>query len=185
MADHLDLEPQLPAAGLLRLHRVTERDWRSHRDLRRRMLLEAPDAFWVTHADVAHWGEAQWREATTHAHYLQARDTGSGAVLGMVGILPRAYGEELPLPEDAVNLIALYVVPEARGRGVGELLLAGGVSLTRTLGRRRILLEAASNNEPAIGLYRRCGYQFTGRTFAHPRRTDLVEREMVLVLDRL
>ncbi|WP_153396967.1 hypothetical protein [Ornithinicoccus halotolerans] len=56
MADHLDLQPQFPAVGSVGLHRVTEQDWRSHRDLRRQMLLEAPDAFWVTHADVADWG---------------------------------------------------------------------------------------------------------------------------------
>ncbi len=76
------------------------------------------------------------------------------------------------------------MVPQARGRGVGELLLGGGAAVARSLRRRRILLEAASNNAAAMGLYRRCGYQFTGRTFQHPRRPDLVEREMVLALHR-
>lgn len=174
---------ELPESGSgeFRLHPVTEADWRSHRDLRLEMLADSPDAFWVTLDQVMHRSEQDWRDATGTAEHLQARDAGD-AVLGTIGVLPRAYGPEVPLAEDAVNLIAMYVTPAARRRGVAAALMAGAATLTRGLGRREMLLEVASNNEPAIRFYQRCGFTFTGNTIAHPRKADLVEREMSRLL---
>jgi len=42
------------------------------------------------------------------------------------------------------------------------------------------VLEVTSSNAAAIGLYERLGFGFTGRSTPHPRRADLVEREMAL-----
>ncbi len=163
----------------MHLHRVTGVDWRSHRELRLRMLQETPDAYWTTYADVAGRSEADWRRAATGVRSLQAR-AADGTVLGGCGVLAEPYDDDGSLAADAVNLIAMYVVPPARGTGVGALLLAGAQDATRELGRRRILLEVASNNEAAIRLYLRSGYTFTGATVPHPRRDDLLEREMEL-----
>jgi ribosomal protein S18 acetylase RimI-like enzyme len=163
----------------IRLHRVTEEDWESHRDLRLDMLRDSPDAFWSTLADVEGRGEADWRAATRGAHSLQAR---LGAeVLGGLGILAEPYAPGMELPEDSVNLVAMYVAPRARGMGVGDLLISGAKDLTRELGRRRIFLEVASHNPFAQALYLRHGFRFTGATTPHPRRPDVVEREMVWV----
>lgn len=161
----------------IRLHRVTEADWESHRDLRLEMLRDSPDAFWSTLADVEGRGEAEWRATTHGAHFLQARR--GAEVLGGLGILAAPYEPGMELPEDAVNLVAMYVAPRARGLGVGDLLLGGAKDLTRELGRRRIFLEVASHNPYAQALYQRHGFRFTGATTPHPRRPDVVEREMV------
>lgn len=163
----------------IRLHRVGEEDWRSHRDLRLQMLLDTPDAFWTAYEDVADRTEADWRQAIRGAAHLQARDA-VGTALGTVGILAEAHAADIPLAEDEVNLIAMYVVPHARGQGIGRLLLTGATELTRRPGRRRIVLEVTSSNAAAIGLYERLGFGFTGRSTPHPRRADLAEREMEL-----
>lgn len=166
----------------LSLHRVTERDWASHRDLRLEMLQEAPDAFWTTHAEVVDRDEAAWRSAVTGAvRVLQAR-TDQDLPLGTLGILPEGYAQEVPLDLGSVNLIAMYVVPAARGLGVGDLLMTGARELTRSLGRARIQLEVTSNNAAAIRFYERTGFRFTGASTPHPRRSDLVEREMEWLL---
>ena len=172
--------PEL-GTGQFRLHPVTEADWRSHRDLRLEMLADNPDAFWVTLDHVSHWTEQQWRDATSTAQHLQARD-GDDVVLGTIGVLPRPYSPEVPWAEGAVNLIAMYVSPAARRRGVAASLMEGASALTRALGRHEMLLEVASNNKPAIRFYQRCGFTFTGYTTAHPRKADLVEREMSRLL---
>lgn len=161
----------------VRLHRVTEEDWESHRDLRLEMLRDSPDAFWTALAEVEGREEAEWRAATRGAHHLQARR--DEEVLGGLGILTEPYEPGLPMAEDTVNLIAMYVAPRARGRGVGDLLVRGAQDLTRELGRRRILLEVGSNNAHATALYQRHGFRFTGATTPHPRRSDVVEQEMV------
>lgn len=168
----------VPVPEGVHLHRVTKDDWASHRDLRLQMLRETPDAFWTTYEEVAGRTDGQWRAAVSGAvHVLQARAAGDAPV-GTLGILPEAYAEEAPLAAGSVNLIAMYVVPSARGCGVGDLLMTGARDLTLGLGYQRILLEVTSNNAPAIGFYQRTGFRFTGATTPHPRRPDLVEREM-------
>jgi ribosomal protein S18 acetylase RimI-like enzyme len=166
------------------LHRVTDADWASHRDLRLAMLQDAPDAFWTTYDDVAGYTDEQWqRSLTGPARFLQAR-AADGTPLGTLGVLPQGYADTIPLPFDAGNLVAMYVVTGARGRGVGDLLMGGARQLALDLGRTRLLLEVSSDNAPAIALYERTGFRFTGNTVPHPRRADLVEREMEWQLSR-
>ncbi|GAA1142155.1 GNAT family N-acetyltransferase [Ornithinicoccus hortensis] len=168
----------VPGPPGLHLHRVAAGDWASHRDLRLQMLREAPDAFWTTYEEVADRTEQDWRASVTGAAcVLQARSA-DDTPLGTLGILPEGYADDVPFAQGSVNLIAMYVVPAARGSGVGDLLMAGARELTLELGRRRILLEVTSSNAAAIRLYERTGFRFTGATTPHPRRADLVEREM-------
>ncbi len=94
------------------LHRVRPDDWRAHRDLRLEMLQDAPDAFWTQHADVADLDEAAWRSRIAGQHHVQAR--ADGDPVGSVGLFPDP--DEGP---DTVTLVAMYVAPRARGRGVG------------------------------------------------------------------
>ena len=51
------------------------------------------------------------------------------------------------------------VVPEWRGRGVGRLLMDATLKLYQTERVDVALLEALSNNHPAIELYKKCGYE--------------------------
>lgn len=173
-----DRHPHPRPQDRMRIHVVRERDWSSHRDLRLEMLTTSPDAFWLTVDDVAGHTPQQWRDAVNgEALFLQARDA-TGTAHGTVGVLPEGYDATLPIDEDTVNVVALYVRPGARAHGVADLLLDATAVLTRELGRSRQLLEVASSNTAAIRVYRRHGFTFTGATTAHPRRADLVEREM-------
>jgi GNAT superfamily N-acetyltransferase len=53
----------------------------------------------------------------------------------------------------------MYVVPEARGRGVALALLAALEESARRAGRKRIVLETGHQQPEAIALYGRAGYQ--------------------------
>ena len=57
----------------------------------------------------------------------------------------------------------LYLVPEARGRGLGEQLLAFALGQAERLGITTLHLEAEVGNERAISLYREAGFVETGR----------------------
>ena len=52
----------------------------------------------------------------------------------------------------------MYVVPEARGRGLGARLLQRLEDEARRLGYRRLRLDTGAALTPAQGLYRRAGY---------------------------
>lgn len=53
----------------------------------------------------------------------------------------------------------LYVVPWARGRGYGARLLAVAEEWMRRLGAPRATLDVTADNETAVRLYLRCGYE--------------------------
>lgn len=164
-------------AGEVELHVVSPDEWEAHRALRLEMLLDAPDAFWTTHAEAAAMDEAQWRERIGSTVHVMA--TLDGEAVGSVGLWP---GRE-PDP-DVTNLVAMYVAPRARGLRVGERLITAVQGEAVNQGRRRVDLEVTSSNAPAIRLYEQLGFVFTGATIPHPRRAELEERAMVWTAPR-
>jgi ribosomal protein S18 acetylase RimI-like enzyme len=57
----------------------------------------------------------------------------------------------------------LYIVPEARGRGLGKKLLDFTLTEAAALGIRTLHLEVETENEHAGRLYRRAGFEATSR----------------------
>ncbi|SCK10030.1 GNAT family N-acetyltransferase [Streptomyces sp. WMMB 322] len=55
----------------------------------------------------------------------------------------------------------MYVVPEARGRGLARLVLAALEDDARAAGRTRMVLETGTEQPEAIGLYSSSGYGLT------------------------
>ena len=53
----------------------------------------------------------------------------------------------------------MYVVPEARGRGLSRVMLAALEDLARELGAVRIVLETGSRQPHAMRLYETSGYR--------------------------
>ncbi len=56
------------------------------------------------------------------------------------------------------ELKRMYVVPEARGRGLARRVLAELEASASTSGRRRMVLETGQMQPEAISLYTSCGY---------------------------
>jgi GNAT superfamily N-acetyltransferase len=52
----------------------------------------------------------------------------------------------------------MYVAPDARGRGVGRLILDELEAVARQLGVHRLVLETGPRQPEALALYRRAGY---------------------------
>lgn len=71
----------------------------------------------------------------------------------------------LPVPSNAhvLHVNALVVAADARGRGVGGLLVAAGVEEVRRRGARKVGLRALSTNRRALALYERAGFAEEGR----------------------
>jgi ribosomal protein S18 acetylase RimI-like enzyme len=57
----------------------------------------------------------------------------------------------------------LYVVPEARGHGLGWKLLEFTLTAATALGVRTLYLEVETENEYASRLYQRAGFEATSR----------------------
>ena len=110
------------------------------------------------------WGEAWNRHqvsdslAFAHTHYRIAGPDGSPPAEGEAAtgftLVRAAPGEE--------ELLLVAVVPDARGRGIGEHLIRQAIEDARARGAERLFLETRHNN-PAIRLYRTLGFEPIGR----------------------
>lgn len=136
------------------IHRCTRADWERFRDLRLASLLDAPGAFGSTYDTVARRPDSDWpemiEEVTTFVAVLDGEDA------GLVRTAPDAFGN------DAAWLISMWVAPASRGRGVGDALVDAVVRNATSDGYARLCLDVADDNEPAIRLYARHGFEPTG-----------------------
>ena len=117
-----------------------------------------------------------WKEShrtICSAEFLENRD--------YAGYLRKKTGElYLATTEETVGVFCLrgddfsdlYIHPVHQGKGYGTACLRYAMEHSSIL-----RLTVLSNNEPAIGLYLKMGFRFTGRDIA--RRAGLTEREMI------
>lgn len=62
------------------------------------------------------------------------------------------------LEDDRAEVKRMFVVPEARGRGVGKAILDALVGEARALGAARVVLETGIRQGEALALYERAGF---------------------------
>ena len=77
----------------------------------------------------------------------------------------------LPCAENC-ELVSIAMAPTGRGLGLGLHLLNKGEAISRTKGFERILLEVATDNEPARKLYAADGYAQDGVRKRYYRRPN-------------
>lgn len=139
----------LEAGVTMRVREVGPDDWMVWRLLRQRSLQEDPQAFassvqrWTGDQDT----EDHWRARLAQPGACFVADHGIAPV-GMVAMQPDHEG-------DGVQLSSMWVVPAARGRGVGRALV--GRVIAEAAGRP-LWLRVIDGNETAIRLYQRCGF---------------------------
>ena len=92
----------------------------------------------------------------------------AGCIVGCGGLRPAAGGD--------VELRKMYLLPEARGQGLGKRLLEELIAAARAGGHRRIVLDTASVLKEAIALYRKRGFQ----PYENPNRVRRCDQSLVL-----
>ncbi len=120
-----------------------------------------------------HWREA-WTRAQVanslvmpHTHALLV-DAGGQDPLDPAGAVGFLLSRAAPGEEE---LLLIAVVPEDRGRGLGECLLERFMAAARARGAERVFLEMRSNNS-AEALYRRTGFEPIGQRRAYYRTLE-------------
>ena len=131
-------------------------DWQALRDIRLEALRDAPSAFGSTYQGEAGRPEAHWHDRIarggTFLAYLP--DLGPSDPAGLIG----------GYPEDpqTVELVSMYVRPGARGRGVGDALVATVLDWASRRNATTVHLWVTETNAAARALYERCGFTLTG-----------------------
>ncbi|HET8621327.1 MAG TPA: GNAT family N-acetyltransferase, partial [Acidimicrobiales bacterium] len=107
------------------------------------------------------------------ATYLVAADTRTGDVIGTVAGIDHVatFGD----PERGTSLWTLAVDPGSTVPGVGDALVRGLVERYRAQGRAYLDLSVMHDNEPAIALYEKLGFERVP-VFAVKRKNAINER---------
>ena len=135
------------------------------------MLLAYPDG--AADADAV----AAWLARREAAGALRIVADDGGAALGFVQLhdIHRRGGHAM---------LAIALLPEARGRGVGRAALDALHDLARReFGLRKLMLEVRADNAAAIALYQAMGYRTVGTLRAH--YDDGARLHDVCVMERL
>ena len=147
------------------------------RDIRLRALQDTPLAFGSTYESESALTDEQWkiwaqkRTAPGESATFLAFD--ADTCCGIVGCMGR---NEEP---SAACIISMWVAPEVRRQGVGSRLIVAAERWAREQGFATLSLDVTEQNLPAIALYERCGFRFTGKW--EPYKNDPMLREMSMV----
>ena len=81
---------------------------------------------------------------------------------------------------DTSEIYSIGVIPEHRGQGFARALMEQAQAACAAAGAETVFLEVAADNEAAIGLYSRLGYQPNGRRKNYYRRgSDRIDAIMM------
>jgi GNAT superfamily N-acetyltransferase len=158
--------------GHLAVIRVTEEDWRDLKQIRLAALGEAPGAFGSTLCRERDLDEDHWRAWARSAGMFIAR---AGSPVGMAAGVPGRIDAER-------KLVAMWVDPGWRGRGVAAELMSAVIGWAGAEGAERVMLWVAQGNDSARRFYGRRGFEFTGNSKPLPSNPVLGIDEMVLDL---
>lgn len=78
-----------------------------------------------------------------------------GEVIGGGGIYPTA-----GLPEDTCELVKMYLLPKARGIGLGRELIRRSLEAARAAGFRQVYLETMPELKQALDTYAKFGFRY-------------------------
>src|SRR5688500_13177038 len=102
-------------------------------------------------------------DPTTDALYELFRREGSiyfvaekdGKIVGGGGIYP-----SLGLPADTCELVKMYLLPDARGVGLGRLLIQKCIDFATEWGYKNVYLETMSELKQALATYAKFGFEY-------------------------
>jgi putative acetyltransferase len=106
-------------------------------------------------------------DKTTDQLFEQFQKTGSiyyvacqnGRIIGGAGIFPSP-----GLPEKACELVKMYLIPDARGTGLGKSLLDHCLEYAIGFGYQQVYIETMSELTKAISIYVKFGFRHLSRS---------------------
>ena len=146
-------------------------DWPMWREIRLRALQESPSAFGSTYAREVEFGERLWRERLDDPDAVSVLATDDHAPVGM--------GAGFPDRPGLLHVVAMWVAPGARGRGIAHDVL-GVVEEWASQRGLALYLDVVTGNAAARRCYVRYGFVATGETEPVRPGSDEVQERMVL-----
>lgn len=99
------------------------------------------------------WKKSAWEDLFSNSNRILSLAYSSGELLGFALF-------EFSVVDSFAHLLKIIIIPNAQNKGAGEALLRSCLEvLTSDKTINQYFLEVEIGNEPAIGLYKKCGLQ--------------------------
>jgi putative acetyltransferase len=82
-------------------------------------------------------------------------DESGGIIVGGAGIFPTA-----GLPEGTCELVKMYLLPVARGKGLGKMLIEKALDFARLAGFKNVYIETMPELGQAMKVYEKFGFRY-------------------------
>lgn len=151
---------KMPASELRVFRQTAIPDAMQLREIRLEALQAVPEAFGSDYETESQRPTSFWEEraaGSPNGGNFVAEDA-SGHFVGLIGI----FTDGRQKTGHVGNIVSVYVLPEARGQGVGDGLMRVVLSWAREQNLSRVRLAVVTTNSPAIGLYERHGFKVYG-----------------------
>lgn len=79
----------------------------------------------------------------------------NGGLMGGAGIFPSD-----GLPDDTCELVKMYLVPAARGKGLGKLLIEQSLQFAKAAGYKKVYLETMPELKKAVAVYEKFNFVY-------------------------
>ena len=153
------------------------------RALRLRALADSPMAYGSTFAKEESYSETIWHERAARS---AAGDKAVTIVAErdnrFVGMATELIADPKTPDQSQPTMVGVFVDGTVRRQGVGVALVKKIADWAQVGGSAHLFVWITSSNEPAIALYRKCGFQLTGATRPNAHTSTLVELEMARTL---
>jgi ribosomal protein S18 acetylase RimI-like enzyme len=154
------------------IRRATADGWEASRDIRLRALADSPDAFMSTLDVESRFGGEVWKSRLESSYTAFAIE--DATVVGVGALI------DDPHESHSREIVAMWVDPAFRGRGIASALVDHLVQVARSERVSAVALWVADGNEPARRVYARRGFVATGQRDVI--RAGLGEERMRLAL---
>lgn len=163
----------------MEIRRIDATEWEALRALRLEALQDSPRSYGSTYAVEVTHADSVWQErASAGAAGLDEVAVAAVAAGQWIG-MARGY-----LEAPVAHLIAVYVRPDWRRRGIGQAVSQAVVAWARERGASEVLLSVSDWNVGARRVYERIGFAPTGVQKSLPWDASVTESEMRLVLGK-
>ncbi len=110
-----------------------------------------------------HPGTVYYDPTTDHLYEMFSGTPGSiyfiaeqeGIMVGGAGIYPTD-----ALPEATCELVKMYLKPEARGLGLGRMLIEKCLVVAKDMGYKQVYLESMPELQKALSVYEKFGFEY-------------------------
>lgn len=116
----------------------------------------------LTEFGANHPGTVYYDEATDHLFEVFQQPSSfyfiatiDGEMFGGGGIYPTE-----GLPENTCELVKMYLLPAARGKGIGKMIIENCLEKAKAVGFEKVYLETMPELEQAISVYEKFGFEY-------------------------